>query len=130
MGNAMQAVAQNKRLAAISGMNIRSVAITTFVLGGVLLSVAGFLIGAYYGTVRFDNGSLYGIKGFSAAVVGGLSNIYGAIIGGMLLAFIEVFVSILPGGAAYASAVAFIVVVFFMVLKPEGILGEKTIEKV
>lgn len=130
MGNAMQAMAQNKRLAAISGINIRSVAITTFVLGGLLLSVAGFLIGAYYGTVRFDNGSLYGIKGFSAAVVGGLSNVYGAIIGGMLLAFIEVFVSILPGGAAYASAVAFIVVVIFMVAKPEGILGEKTVEKV
>ena len=48
----------------------------------------------------------------------------------MLLAFIEVFVSIFPGGAAYASAVAFIVVVIFMVVKPEGILGEKTVEKV
>ena len=130
MGNAMQAMAQNKRLAAITGINIRSVAITPFILGGLLLSVAGFLIGAYYGTVRFDNGSLYGIKGFSAAVVGGLSNVYGAIIGGMLLAFIEVFVSIFPGGAAYASAVAFIVVVIFMVAKPEGILGEKTVEKV
>ena len=59
-----------------------------------------------------------------------MSNVYGAIIGGMLLAFIEVFVSIFPGGAAYASAVAFIVVVLFMVAKPEGILGEKTVEKV
>ena len=70
-------------------------------------------------------------KGFSAAVVGGLRNVYGAVVGGMLLGFIEVFVSgTIQGGTAYATPVAFVVVVLFMLFKPEGILGEKTIEKV
>ncbi|MEG1661107.1 MAG: branched-chain amino acid ABC transporter permease, partial [Clostridiales bacterium] len=63
--------------------------------------------------------------------VGGLRNTWGAILGGMLLAFVEVFISgYVPNGAAYASIVAFVVVVVFIIFKPEGIIGEKTIEKV
>ena len=131
MGISMQAIAQNRELAYMTGINLRSTITFTFVLGGVLLAIAGFLIGSYNGVLRFDAGSMYGIKGFSAAVVGGLRNISGAIVGGMLLGFIEVFVSaVLPNGASYASAIAFVVVVIFMVVKPEGILGEKTVEKV
>ncbi len=131
IGQSMQAIAQNKELAYMTGINIRRTVSVTFILGGVLLSLAGFLIGAYYGVLRFDGGSMYGIKGFSAAVVGGLRSIYGAVVGGMLLGFIEVFVAgYIKGGTAFASAIAFVVVVIFMVLKPEGILGEKTVEKV
>ena len=131
MGISMQAIAQNRELAYMTGINLRSTITFTFVLGGMLLAIAGFLIGSYSGVLRFDAGSMYGIKGFSAAVVGGLRSIYGAIAGGMLLGFIEVFVSgWFPNGASYASAIAFVVVVIFMVVKPEGILGEKTVEKV
>ena len=54
-----------------------------------------------------------------------MSNIYGAIVGGMLY-FVEVFVSgYIPNGTAYSSIIAFVVVVFFIVFKPEGIIGEK-----
>ena len=131
LGQSMQAIAQNKELAYMTGINIRRTITFTFVLGGVLLSIAGLLIGSYYGVLRFDAGSMYGIKGFSAAVVGGLRNIYGAVVGGMLLGFIEVFVAgYVKGGSSIASAVAFVVVVLFMLFKPEGILGEKTVEKV
>jgi len=130
-GLSMQSVSQNKEAAQMIGVNIRVIVTMTFVIGGILLSIGGFLIGSYYNIVRFDMGSMYGIKGFSAAVVGGLGNIYGAIVGGMLMAFVEVFVSgYIPGGTAYASIFAFLVVVLFMIFKPEGILGEKTIEKV
>ena len=131
LGQSMKAIAQNKELAFMTGINIRRTITFTFILGGVLLSIAGLLIGSYYGVLRFDAGSMYGIKGFSAAVVGGLRSIYGAVVGGMLLGFIEVFVSgYIPGGSAFASAIAFVVVVLFMLFRPEGILGERTIEKV
>ncbi len=130
MGISMQAIAQNRELAYMTGINIRSTITFTFILGGVLLSLAGFLIGSYTGSIRFDAGSMYGIKGFSAAVVGGLTNISGAIVGGMLLGFIEVIVSCFPGGTAWSSAVAFVFVVIFMIFRPEGIIGEKTTEKV
>ena len=131
LGQSMQAIAQNKELAYMTGININKTITFTFVLGGILLSIAGLLIGSYNVSINFSNGSMLGIKGFSAAVVGGLRNVYGAVVGGMLLGFIEVFVSgTIQGGTAYATPVAFIVVVLFMLFKPEGILGEKTIEKV
>jgi branched-chain amino acid transport system permease protein len=131
IGLSMQAISQNKDLSRMIGINVNRIVIQTFVIGGVLLAIGGFLVGSYNTIIRFDNGTMYGTKGFAAAVVGGLSNIYGAIVGGMLLAFVEVFVSgYIPNGTAYSSIIAFVVVVFFIVFKPEGIIGEKTVEKV
>lgn len=131
IGLSMQAISQNKEVSRMMGINVNRIIILTFIIGGVLLSVGGFLVGSYNTILRFDNGTMYGTKGFAAAVVGGLSNIYGAIAGGMLLAFVEVFVSgYIPNGTAYSSIIAFVVVVIFIVFKPEGILGEKTVEKV
>lgn len=131
MGLAMQAISQNKELSLMTGINVHRSIITTFIIGGIVLAIGGFLLGNYQTIMSFDNGAMYGVKGFSAAVVGGLRNTWGAILGGMLLAFVEVFISgYVPNGAAYASIVAFIVVVVFIIFKPEGIIGEKTVEKV
>lgn len=130
-GLSMQAISQNKDVSLMIGVNVRRTIMLTFLIGGILLAVAGFLLGSYNTIIRFNDGSMYGTKGFSAAVVGGLKNTYGAVIGGMLLGFVEVFVSgYIPNGTAYASIIAFVVVVLFIVFKPEGIIGEKTIEKV
>ena len=130
-GLSMQAISQNKELALQMGVSVRTTIITTFVIGGILLAVGGFLVGSYQTIIRFDGGTMYGSKGFSAAVVGGLKNTWGAVIGGMLLGFIEVFVAgYIPGGSAYANIIAFVVVILFIVFKPEGIIGEKSIEKV
>ena len=131
LGWAMQTLSQDKETASMIGINIKRVINFTFVLGGAILGVGGFLIGSYYGIVRFDMGASYGLIGFSAAVVGGLGNIYGAIVGGMLLSFVEVLISgYIPGGTAYARIFSFLIVVIFMIFRPEGILGQKTVEKV
>ena len=131
MGLSIQAVSQNREAAIMVGINYRRSITVTFLLGGIILGLGGFFVASYYDVVRFDMGSMFGLKGFSAAVVGGLGNVYGAIVGGMLLAFIEVFVSaFIPGGTAYASVVAFLIVVVFILFRPEGIIGEKTVEKV
>jgi len=130
-GLSMQAISQNKELSLMTGINVSRSIVVTFVIGGVMLAVSGFLLGSYQKLMTFDNGAMYGAKGFSAAVVGGLRNTWGAVIGGMLLAFVETFVSgYVPSGSAYASIVAFVVVVAFIVFKPEGIIGERTVEKV
>jgi len=131
LGLAIQAVSQNKEAAIMIGIN-RQLSITvTFLIGGLILGIGGFLVASYSNIVRFDMGAMYGLKGFSAAVVGGLGSIYGAIVGGMIIAFIEVFVSaFIPGGTAYASVAAFLMVVVFILFKPEGIIGEKSVEKV
>lgn len=131
IGLSMQAVSQNKELSLMAGINVSRTIVATFIIGGLLLAISGFLVGNYQKIMSFDNGAMYGAKGFSAAVVGGLRNTWGAVIGGMLLAFVEVFVSgYIPNGAAYSTIVAFVVVVVFIIFKPEGIIGEKTVEKV
>ncbi len=131
MGLSMQAISQNKELALMTGINVKSTITWTFVIGGILLSVGGFLLGNYQTIVRFDGGTMYGSKGFSAAVVGGLKNTWGAVIGGMLLGFVEVFTAgYISGGSRVQNVIAFLVVIIFIVFKPEGIIGEKTVEKV
>lgn len=131
LGLSIQAASQNREAAIMVGINWRRVVLATFMLGGFILGIGGFLVGSYYNMVRYDMGSMYGLKGFSAAVVGGLGNVYGAIVGGLVLAFVEVFVSaFIPGGTAYASIAAFLIVILFMLFKPEGIIGERTVEKV
>ena len=115
----------------MTGVNVKSTIRWTFIIGGVLLAIGGFLLGNYQTIVRFDGGTMYGTKGFSAAVVGGLKSTWGAVIGGMLLGFVEVFTAgLVPGGTKFQNVIAFLVVIIFIVFKPEGIIGEKVAEKV
>jgi branched-chain amino acid transport system permease protein len=130
-GAAIRAISQDIEAAMMMGINIDTTVAVTFLLGSGLGAVAGILNGAYISIIRFDMGLMGGIKGFSAAVVGGLGNIYGAIFGGLVLGFVETFASaFIPGGTAYKDVFAFLVVIFFLVFKPSGILGEKIYEKV
>ena len=113
------------------GINPDLAIMVTFFTGSVLAGVAGVLIGSYFRVVRFDIGLLGGIKGFSAAVVGGLGNFYGAILGGLTLGLVETFASAyIPGGSPYKDVYAFIIVIFFLVFRPSGLVGEKSFEKV
>jgi len=131
IGLSIQAVSQNREAATMVGINRNLVIYVTFIVGGLILGFSGFLIGSYYSVIRFDLGASFGLKGFSAAVVGGLGNLYGAIVGSMLIAFAEVFVSAyIPGGTAYAGIAAFVLVLLFILFKPEGVLGSRSIEKV
>jgi len=131
IGSAIRAVSQDGEAAMMMGIPIDRTVAATFFLGSALGAVAGILIGAYNNIIRFDMGLMGGVKGFSAAVVGGLGNVYGAIIGGLILGFVETFAAaFIPGGTPYTDVFAFLVVIFFLVFRPSGILGEKIYEKV
>ena len=131
IGSAIRAISQDIEAAMMMGISVNTTVAVTFLLGSSLGAIAGILNGAYIGIIRFDMGLMGGIKGFSAAVVGGLGNIYGAILGGLVLGFVETFASaLIPGGTAYKDVFAFLVVIFFLVFKPSGIIGEKVFEKV
>lgn len=131
IGLAIRAVSQNTEAASLSGINPDVTIMFTFFIGSVLAGFAGVLIGSYYNMVRFDVGLMYGIKGFSAAVVGGLGNFHGAILGGLILGLVETLASAyVPQGMAYKDVYAFLIVVFFLVFRPSGILAEKQHDKV
>ena len=131
IGLSIRAISQNIEAASLMGINPDFAIMVTFFAGSFLAGIAGVLTGTYFNVVKFDVGLMGGIKGFSAAVVGGLGNFNGAILGGLTLGFVETFASAyIPGGTPYKDVYAFIIVIFFLVFKPSGLLGERAYDKV
>jgi branched-chain amino acid transport system permease protein len=128
-GKAMRAVAQDRIMASLVGIDIDSVISMTFIIGSVLAAVAGIMVALYYGLVNYSIGYIAGIKAFTAAVVGGIGSIPGAMFGGILLGLVESL------GAAYLSseykdAYAFAVLIAVLLIRPSGLFGQKREEKV
>ncbi len=129
LGKAMRATAQDKRMAALVGIDVDRIISTTFVVGSVLAAVAGVMVAMNYGSVDYFIGFQAGIKAFTAAVLGGIGNIPGAMLGGMLLGLIEAM------GSGYISSeyqhvYAFSILVLVLIFRPSGLLGEQTPQKV
>ncbi len=129
LGKAMRATSQDRVMAGLVGININQVISVTFMIGSSLAAVAGVMVTLYYGVVHFFMGYLAGIKAFTAAVLGGIGSIPGAMLGGFMLGLIENF------GASYISSVykdafAFIVLIVTLIIRPAGLLGQKTVDKV
>jgi branched-chain amino acid transport system permease protein len=124
-GMAIRAISQDMEAANLMGIHSDRIIAITFLIGSMLAGLAGLLVGSYQTVVRFDIGLMGGIKGFSAAVVGGLGNFYGAIVGSVILGFVESLVSAyIPGGAPYKDVFAFLIVIFFLVFRPAGVIGK------
>ena len=131
MGAAIRAVAQDPEAAQMMGVNLDRTVDATFFLGSGLAAVAGMLSGFYYGEIHFIMGITGGVIGFSAAAIGGLGNVYGAIVGGLLFGVLQTTAAaLIPRGSEFRDVVAFAVVMLFLIFKPSGILGEKSVERV
>jgi len=129
VGAAMRAIAQDKRAAALMGINVNRVISFTFALGSSLGAVAGILVGVFYNAIWPTMGYIAGIKAFAAAVLGGIGSVPGAMLGGVMLGVAEVF------GAGYLSSqyrdgIAYAVMILVIVFKPSGLLGKAMIQKV
>jgi len=116
-------------MAGLVGVNVDSVISVTFVIGSFLAAVAGVMVAMYYGLVNFYIGYLAGIKAFTAAVLGGIGNVPGAMIGGLVLGILE---SLGAGylWPEYKDAFAFMVLVLILIIRPQGLLGERVPDKV
>jgi len=125
LGRSIRAVAEDAPTAALMGIDIDRTISRTFVIGGALAGVAGFMFGLVSG-VDYTMGFTPGVKAFAAAVLGGIGNIRGAMLGGLLLGITEVLVSALPFvGPSWIDVVSFVVLVLILVVRPTGILGER-----
>lgn len=129
LGRAMRAVSIDLDAAAMMGINVNQVILVTFFLGAVLAGAAGVLVGIVFLSIRHTMGFLAGLKGFTAAVVGGIGSIPGAVAGGLLLGMAESFTSVYIS-ATFKDAVAFIVLVIVLLLKPSGLMGRPLLQKV
>jgi len=132
-GRAMQATAQDPDTARLMGINVNRIIVTAFVLGAMLAAVAGIMHGLKYGNVGFRIGFIAGLKAFTAAVLGGIGNIGGAVVGGFFLGIVEAMaVTYMPGqlgGGAWKDVWAFVVLILVLVLRPQGLLGEKVADR-
>jgi branched-chain amino acid transport system permease protein len=125
LGRGIRAVAEDAPTAALMGIDIDRTISRTFVIGGALAGVAGFMFGAAFG-VSYTMGFTPGVKAFAAAVLGGIGNIRGAMIGGLLLGEVEVLVTNLSFvGAQWTDVVSFMVLVLVLIVRPTGLLGER-----
>ena len=128
IGKAMRAASVNRKAAALVGISVNRMVLISFALSGGLGSVSGMII-APISTTSFDTGIMLGLKGFAAAILGGYGNFAGAILGGFILGLLE---SLGVGlvSSQYKNAIAFVVLLLVLFLKPTGILGHGESERV
>jgi len=129
IGTAMRALSFNPVAASLVGINNDRVISFTFALGSALAAAGGILYASNYPSIDPLMGTLPGMKAFVAAVLGGIGNIAGAALGGLALGLVETAV-VAFGGSTYRDAVAFAVLILILLLRPEGLLGKRTVEKV
>ncbi len=129
MGRAIRAVASNPKAASLMGVNPDYVIGVTFALGSVLAGAAGLLYASLYPSINPMMGVFPGLKAFVAAVVGGIGHMGGAVLGGFLIGILETFVTgyLSP---IYRDAITFGCLILILVVKPSGLLGKSSIEKV
>ena len=131
-GKAMRAVAEDKEIASLMGIDVNRTIVTTFAVGGAMAGVGGILWGLMFRSVTHMTGFLPGVKAFTAAVVGGIGNLGGAMAGGISLGSAESIAPLLileplgvPGVSQLKDAVAFTVLVLVLLFKPAGLFGER-----
>lgn len=131
-GKAMRAVAEDKEIASLMGIDVNKTIVTTFAVGGAMAGVAGILWGLLFKSVLATTGFLPGIKAFTAAVVGGVGNLGGAMAGGVSLGTAEALGPLMlleplgiNGVTQLRDAVAFTLLILVLLVKPTGLFGER-----
>jgi branched-chain amino acid transport system permease protein len=129
IGRAQRACEQDRKMAALLGVDVDRTISLTFIMGAALAAVAGLLFMIYYGVVHFNDGFVPGVKAFTAAVLGGIGSLPGAVLGGLLIGLIEVLWSGYFSND-YKDVATFSILVIVLVFLPSGLLGRPEVEKV
>ena len=129
LGRAQRACEQDRKMAALLGIDVDRTISITFVMGASLAAVAGTLFLMYYGVVAFSDGFVPGVKAFTAAVLGGIGSLPGAVLGGLMIGFIESMWSAYFS-IDYKDVAAFSILAIVLIFLPSGILGRPEVEKV
>ncbi len=129
IGKAMRATQQDMDMARLVGVSVDRIISLTFVIGSALAAIGGVLVASYIGQVNFYIGFLAGVKAFTAAVLGGIGSIAGAVIGGLVLGWAESFAAGYIS-SDYEDVFTFGLLVLILILRPSGILGKSTKQKV
>ena len=129
IGIAMRAVSRDFETSQLMGININAVISTTFIIGSFLAAIGSILYFSRYTTVTPTIGAMPGLKAFVAAVFGGIGSIPGAVIGAFIIGICENLVKAV-GLTTFSDAFTFALLIVILVVKPNGLFGEKQSEKV
>jgi branched-chain amino acid transport system permease protein len=129
LGRAQRATEQDRKMAALLGIDVDRTISITFVMGAALAAVAGTMYLMYYGVISFADGFVPGVKAFTAAVLGGIGSLPGAVLGGLLIGVIEALWSAYFS-IDYKDVATFSILAIALIFKPSGILGRPEVEKV
>ena len=128
-GMSMRAVSKDFETAQLMGVKINRVISMTFIIGSFLAAVGALLYFAKNTGINHMAGSTPGIKAFIAAVVGGIGSVPGAVVGALLIGVVESLAKAF-GLADFSDVISFALLIIILVIKPTGLFGEKTTEKV
>ncbi|WP_135806971.1 branched-chain amino acid ABC transporter permease [Halorussus marinus] len=125
LGKAMRAMSDNEDLARITGIPTERVVRATWIIGGGLTGVAGYMFVLWKGTLGFNDGWLLLLLIFAAVILGGIGSIYGAIGGGIIIG-VTASTSVIWVPSEFGRAAAFMVMIVILLFKPKGIFGGRT----
>lgn len=137
-GRAMQATAQDRDTAKLMGINTDRIIVMAFAIGAAFAAVAAVAYGLDRGQIGWEMGFILGLKAFTAAVLGGIGNIYGAMVGGVVLGLAEAlsiaYIEDIPGmqqlgGGAWSNVWAFVLLIVVLLVRPQGLLGERVADR-
>ncbi len=128
IGKAMLAMSANREAAQLVGINTRMMLLVSFCMAAFLGATAG-IVAAPITMVVYDLGQMLGLKGFVAATLGGMGSGVGAIVGGLLVGLLEAFVAGYVS-SAYKDAVPFVLIIIILLVRPGGIFGAKSVDRV
>lgn len=127
-GKALRATAENLETASILGVDTKRTIIMTVVIASAMGGIAGVLVGLAFNSVSPQMGLAIGLKGLAIIILGGMGNVKGAMVGGLILGLAETFL-VAYGDSGYRDAIAFIMIIIILLLKPQGIFGSKAAQE-
>ena len=128
LGKAMRATAQDRETAQAMGIDVERIILVTFLVGGALAGAAGLIQGMYYNIGMWWMGYQAGLRAFTAAVLGGIGSMGGAALGGLAIGFLSAW-SDQYISARWTNALVFAILILVLVFRPQGLLGERTPDK-
>ena len=130
IGMAMRAVSKDFETSQLMGIKINSVISMTFVIGSFLAAVGSLLYFSSYKSVIPTSGAMPGLKAFVAAVFGGIGSIPGAVVGAFIIGICENLIKSSTELSIFSDAFTFALLILVLCVKPTGLIGEKTTDKV
>ena len=127
-GRAMRATAFDRRASRLMGINVNNVAAAVFVVSTIIGVWAGAFVSLFYGVLQPYMGSSVLVKGLAAAILGGFGSIPGAIVGGLLIGLLEAGAAGLTTTGNWQDVVAYGVLILVIILRPQGIFGERGLQ--